>query len=220
MKRIDIVVEGQTEQEFVSQIIQPYLTNKYGIYSVSAILIGSFKHRGGNVKFERLKKNITLLSHQTDLVISTFLDYFKLGNDFPHFEACQKKLNTDERIDCLERELTNAIDNRFFVPYIQKYEFEALLFASVDGYEKYITAKACQRLEAILQEFPNPEDINNTMPPSYRLLEPFGQYENSKYNKVTLGNILALETGIEKILERCPRFGAWIEKLAHMATQA
>lgn len=220
MKRIIIVVEGQTEQEFVSQIIEPYMRNKYGIYSVSAILIGTSNHRGGNIKFARLNSNLRILTRQSNTVISTFFDYFKLGKDFPKFEICQTQSNTEQKIECLERELANAIDHRFFIPYIQKYEFEALLFSSIEGYENYLNQKSCNHIKETIQQFSNPEDINNTMPPSYRLIEVFDLYENTKYNKVTLGNILALEIGIEKILERCPRFATWINQLAAMATQA
>ena len=37
MKRVYIVVEGQTEQEFVNSVVAPYL-NTLGIYSVTPIL--------------------------------------------------------------------------------------------------------------------------------------------------------------------------------------
>lgn len=52
---------------------------------------------------------------------------------------------------------------------------------------------------------------NNTCPtgaPSKRLLAI-----KENYDKVIEGNLIALEIGIEKILEKCPRFKAWIEKL-------
>ena len=38
MKRVYIVVEGQTEQEFVNSVISPYLQN-FGILNVTPILI-------------------------------------------------------------------------------------------------------------------------------------------------------------------------------------
>lgn len=33
------------------------------------------------------------------------------------------------------------------------------------------------------------------------------------YDKVTEGNLIALEIGISTILERCPRFRSWIEEI-------
>lgn len=38
MKRLYIVVEGQTEQEFVNELMAPYLQDS-GIYSVTPVLI-------------------------------------------------------------------------------------------------------------------------------------------------------------------------------------
>ena len=62
----------------------------------------------------------------------------------------------------------------------------------------------------IIEEFPNPEDINSRpeKAPSKRIIEIKGNYE-----KVAEGNLLALEIGIGEMLKRCPRFQAWIENL-------
>lgn len=50
MKRIYIVVEGQTEQEFVNSLLAPYLGN-FGLLSVTPILIRTSKiGRGGLVR--------------------------------------------------------------------------------------------------------------------------------------------------------------------------
>lgn len=38
MKRLYIIVEGQTEQEFVNELVAPYL-HQHGIYEVTPILI-------------------------------------------------------------------------------------------------------------------------------------------------------------------------------------
>lgn len=219
MKRIIIVVEGQTEQEFVKQSIQPYMFSQYGIHSVSARLIGKPGHKGGVVKYARLRSDLNILLHEKDTVISTLIDYFKLGTDFPNYEICQHLPNTEQKIEGLEQELANAIGRRFFIPYIQKYEFEALLFSSTNGYEKFLKPQTCEHIEKIIQEFRNPENINNDRPPSYRLIETFDLYEKTKYDKVLLGNTLALEIGMEKILERCPRFANWIDQLGRMSTQ-
>ena len=48
MKRLYIVVEGQTEQEFVNTMLRPWL-NDYGILDVTPVLIKTSKHgRGGH----------------------------------------------------------------------------------------------------------------------------------------------------------------------------
>lgn len=56
MKRLYIIVEGQSEQEFVNTLIAPYLSG-LGIYTVTPILIRtSKKARGGFFNYEHLKK--------------------------------------------------------------------------------------------------------------------------------------------------------------------
>lgn len=44
--------------------------------------------------------------------------------------------------------------------------------------------------------------------PSKRIISIIGEYD-----KVTEGNIILLQNGIEVILEKCPRFQAWMETL-------
>lgn len=56
MKRLYIIVEGQTEQEFVKTLIAPYL-QKHEIFEVTPILIRTSKTgRGGFVNYQHLKK--------------------------------------------------------------------------------------------------------------------------------------------------------------------
>ncbi|GAB3707935.1 DUF4276 family protein [Spirosoma flavus] len=218
MKRIIIVVEGQTEQEFVKQCVAPYLLAKHGITSVTARLIGKPGHKGGDVRFNRLKVDLTILLHEPDVVVSTFIDLFKLGNDFPKYDDCQRFNRSEDRIACLEEGLYQAINTTTFIPYIQRHEFDALLFASENGFKNYFKGSTCAKLAEIIRDHPNPEDINNTEPPSYRLLKVVEQYEGFRYDKVNFGNILALEIGIETMLKTCPRFSSWIDKLRQAAT--
>lgn len=213
MKRLIIVVEGQTEQEFVEQCLRPYLAEKYQVYSVSGRLIGKPGHKGGNVKFSRLKTDVDILLKEKDVIVSMLIDYFRLASDFPNFDQCQQLNVVDTKLDVLEQALAYSINDRRFVPYIQKHEFEALLFASDSGFIKYLKPKTCDQLRVITEAFNNPEDINNDQPPSYRLIDVMKSIEGLAYDKPAYGNIFALEVGIEQILAKCPRFAQWVERL-------
>ena len=58
MKRLYIVVEGQTEEVFVKSVLAPHLQEQ-GILFVKPIAIhGPHGARGGMVSYERLKNNI------------------------------------------------------------------------------------------------------------------------------------------------------------------
>lgn len=98
MRRVIIVVEGQTEQEFVEQCMAPYFFRKYEIVSLSARLIGSPGHKGGAVKYSRLKKDLDILIRENDVVVSTFIDFFKWGDDFPETTSCQTHTDISQRI--------------------------------------------------------------------------------------------------------------------------
>ena len=220
MKRVIIVVEGQTEQEFVKQCIAPYMLAKYGIISVTARLIGKPSHKGGDVRFNRLKVDLNILLHEPNVVVSTFIDFFKLANDFPNADNCRQYNRSEDKIACLEQSLAEVINAPTFIPYIQRHEFEALLFASDRGFNKYFKTETCERLADVSQRYPNPEDINNTEPPSYRIMNIVQHCEGFRYDKVTSGNILALEIGVEMMIATCPRFAVWVDQVGKLASDS
>lgn len=213
MKRIEIIVEGQTEQEFISSILAPYLYD-YGIMPVTPICIRtSSTGRGGFTNYYHLKKDIirALSSSDPDLVVSMFVDYFRIPQShMPGYNVWGNERNHFRQVEMMEAEISADIADRRFIPYIQMHEFEALLFSSNDGVRKYWTSEQCQRVDGIIAAFDNPECINTTPEgaPSKRLLEI-----SPDYQKILDGNIFALEIGIDKILAQCPRFAAWVQEL-------
>lgn len=213
MKRIEIIVEGQTEQEFISTILSPYL-NAHGIGLVTPICIRtSATGRGGFPNYEYLKNDITraLKSKDSDLVVSMFVDYFRIPKKhMPGYGVWGNEQDHFRQVEMMESKIGNDIADRRFVPYIQMHEFEALLFSSDAGVRKYWTSEKCQKVKEVILAFDNPECINTSPEgaPSKRLLEI-----SPDYQKILDGNIFALEIGIDKILAQCPRFAAWVQEL-------
>lgn len=136
IRAIYIICKGPTEEEFVNKLLRPFFYNNH-IFDVRPILMNTSKgQKGGDVKFDRLKYNVDkLLSREKDVLVTTFIDFFRLKTDFPNFEEAQQISNKIQRVDFLENALTIAINHPRFVPYIQLHEFEGLLFASKDGFE-------------------------------------------------------------------------------------
>jgi len=216
MKRIYIVVEGQTEQEFVRSVLTPYFVNK-GICSITPILIRTSKiGRGGHVNAEHLLNTVhgLLSSMGTDVVVSTFVDYFRVPANMPEYDSCMLLSNDYLRVDALQSALDRVIGDRRFLPYIQLHEFEALLFASNRGFEEYFTEEQAIMTAEIISHFDNPEDINSSpeTAPSKRILAL-----EKKYDKVLQGNLIAMSVGIEEMLSRCPRFAEWVARLIQLA---
>lgn len=211
MKRLYIIVEGQSEQEFVRTLITPYL-EKYKINDVTSILIRTSKTgRGGFVNYQHLKNDAERLlkSEKKDFVVSMFVDFFRCP-EVPHKERWSMKSSHTVQVEEMEQCIKEDIKDTRFIPYIQLHEFEALLFASNKGFHSFFNEKQKEKTQQIINSYDNPEDINTTPQgaPSKRILAI-----KEDYDKILEGNLIALEIGFAKIMEKCPRFRAWIERL-------
>lgn len=215
MKPLYVLVEGQTEEEFFKENLIPYFAEQ-GIFEVRPIKISTkVGFKGGFVKYDHLKRDAEIyLKQRNDTIISTFVDYFRIPHSLPEYDRCQAIHNVDERINCLENAMKTDIGNERFIPYIQKHEFEALLFSSNRGFEYCFEANEARETAKIVETYMNPEEINDqpTTSPSNRLknIRPI-------YNKVLEGNTIALEIGLSEMLEKCPRFRSWIDNLILLA---
>lgn len=213
MKNIFIVVEGYSELEFVNNLLAPYLIQSGAdIVKPYPVATNAALGKKGGGKYKHLREELLRsVKYSPEKIVSTFFDYYAFPADAPDYAACKQGTSVDERILCLEQAIKNDIapNNHRFIPYLQKHEFEALLFSSNDGFKTHYNEIA-EETGKIINQYPNPEEINDNpaTAPSKRILNFI-----PSYNKVLHGNILALEIGIETILERCPRFHNWIEML-------
>lgn len=213
MKRLYIVVEGQTEQEFVNTMLRPWL-NGSEIYDVTPVLIKTSKYgRGGLINSQHLLNTIGGLLNETadnQLVVTTFIDFFRIPTNMPGYKNAMRKPNSVLQVSALEEALSKAVNDWRFIPYIQRHEFEALVFSSNAGFKKYCDEVQAEKTAAIVDAFRNPEDINSSpeTAPSKRLLALIPGYD-----KIIYGNAFALEIGMDAILKRCPRFASWVQEL-------
>lgn len=209
-KRLYIVVEGQTEEEFVKDLLAPFFI-QHDIYAYPVIIHTSKGHKGGFVNYQHLRNDITklLLSQGQDVIVTTFVDFFRCP-DLPYKDDWCNIPCHSEQVALMEKAMEKDISDWRFVPYIQLHEFEALLFSSAIGFGKYFDRETTTRIQKIIDSYDNPEDINSSPEgaPSKRLLRIIPDYD-----KVMFGNTIALEIGFDTILKKCPRFNAWIELL-------
>ena len=61
----------------------------------------------------------------------------------------------------MEKAMQEDIAYSRFFPYIQKHEFETLLFADISAFKQLCTDKEYAKIQAIIREFPHIEDINH-----------------------------------------------------------
>lgn len=217
MKKIFIVVEGYTELEFVKSVLADYIKERVDqdvlIIPLPVSTNADLGKKGGGNSYKHWKKELLKLTQVIEnRIVTTFMDYYALPDNFPSQDECKKKISVDEKIACLEQEAKNDIapNNYKFFPYIQKHEFESLLFSSNKGFESCYEKKVADQTAQIIKQYENPEEINDNpqTAPSKRLLDIVPEYD-----KILDGNIIALEIGIHQILEKCPRFRNWIETI-------
>ena len=133
MKRIIIIGEGPTEQEFCRDILMPHFMAK-GI----AIQHPTIKRSGGGiVSWKVLKKEIeTHLKQDRKAFVTTLIDYYGIHkrHAFPGWSDALKIANKSKRMECLEENMKEKVAEMLrhrFIPYIQLHEFEGLLFNNV-----------------------------------------------------------------------------------------
>ena len=137
-----------------------------------------------------------------------FVDYFRIPDNIPNYSSCMSLGSIDDKIKCLEDAIRDDIGYSNFIPYIQKHEFEALLFSSNEGFIAHFGEEIFNETQRIIDQYSDPEEINSNESPSKRIMAII-----RNYHKVTDGMDIALEVGIDKILEKCQHFRSWINRL-------
>jgi len=210
MPRLIFIVEGDCEQRFINEHLVSYLSLKFPGVPMHAQKITTNRKknvRGGNVNYELLKNEVRRTFSQGGVLITTFLDYFRLPTDYPGFTVDVKqigKIETAIREDCAA-----IIPQTSFLPYRQKHEFETLLFANSAGFTNVVDSTEMKGILNVLKQFSTPEDINGSpeTAPSKRLLSIFN------YKKVAHSALVMKDVDIDTLRRQCPRFDAWVGRL-------
>ena len=223
MKRLIIIGEGQTEQAFCKDVLQPHFVHKH-IYIDNPTIS---KSGGGIVAWKHLMADINrFLKGESQCVVTLLIDFYGINDkhEFPAWEAAKMIPDKSKRMAHLESAMADEIGADYqhrFIPYIQVHEFEAVLFSDRKIFERCFTANEYQDyalLEATFNEYDNPEDINDSpeTAPSKRMEKIVRDYTTKPSTKSFWGPMLAQEIGLQKIRSKCPRFNAWINKLENI----
>ena len=196
---LGISVEGQTEAYFAKYVLGRYLA-KHNIKLGEPIILG------GNVTFARVTGTLALLADEYDYATSLYDFYgFQGKEENDTLETLLKKLYADSNI---------CYKNNIYI-YLQKYEYEALLFSNLDVmcnyfYDSESEKNLCKRKFVDNLKGKKPEDVNDSIQtaPSKRIKKIY-----KRYQKIMHGYIIAQEIGIERIRAECPLFNSWVEHL-------
>ncbi len=197
MLRMGISVEGATEREFVKQLICPYFSN----WIVVAVSMN------GNISLDRIRHELPPLLGSFDIV-TTFYDLYG-------FKRRQGK--SAEQLEEHILELVVPKQQHRLIPYIQQYEFEALVFSAPAIVADELGERDKQKqISAIVQGAGEPERINDgvSSSPSKRLKTLFPHYDKKFH-----GPSLCQCIGLNQIRQACPRFNNWLIKLENRAIE-
>jgi hypothetical protein len=223
MREVIVFAEGPTEERFIKQVVAPAL-HGLQIYLKPQLLKTSQSGRGGALSIHRFLLNArNTLRQKPDAVLSSFIDLYGLDTDFPAFKESQKLVDVYQRVALLEQALHRAVVEHVdcradqFLPHIQPYEYEGLLFSDVDALAatEPTWGKALGTLRKVRNLFDSPEHINDgyDTKPSKRLenlLHP-------KYKKTTHGPRAAARISLETMERECAHFRGWMDGLRGLA---
>lgn len=235
--RLLVEVEGQTEEEFVKNVLRPHLL-ALGYERVDARILGDARQRdrrGGITNWPSASKDILRHLHEDrGRIVTTMVDYYALpsfeNGGWPGRKHAGGLVGASRRAEAVEDALLADIISRMskgfdpsrFVPFVTMHEFEALLFSD------------CERLAAALEEpgltrtlsgiraiFATPEDINDSREtaPSKRLISVM-RGAGKIYDKVVHGFLAFEDIGLDKVRAECLHFDGWLRRLEALAPRS
>ena len=203
MIRLAIVVEGKTEEGFVNRVLAEHLRAQ-GVKPCPILP----NRRGGNISVARLAPEIAELFWDFDRVTSLvdFYGFQDKGSATP--QELEQRIN--QAVGSRIRRAWN--ESRVFA-YVQKHEFESLLFSNTGCFAAVIgniPDNAPEALQQIRRQFATPEDINDSpmTAPGKRIAQLI-----PRYDKPVHGPDLAMAMGLDIIRQECVRFNEWLTRL-------
>ncbi len=202
MIRLAISVEGPTEEEFINRLIVGHLRAK-GVETRPVSI-------GGNVTVSNLAQEMVNLFWQRFHFTTSLVDFYGFrGKGEQTLSELENSVFAE-----VEILINRSWDQRRVFPYIQRHEFEGLIFSDVDGFSGLgiagVDDRCLQQLRRVRDAFKTPEDINDdgATAPSKRI-----QTLIPRYSKRLHGPLVAEATGLERIRAECPRFHRWLTRL-------
>jgi len=223
MIRLHAVVEGQTEETFVNNVLAVELGPLGVVVDAHRVTTGRRKtrtFRGGLVEYSHIRRDLDLWMRQdshSESWFTTMIDLYALPDDFPSFGECSKVGDPVKRVECLEDAFAQDIAHRRFIPYVQLHEFEALLFAEPQQFVIAFPGEISKidALESVRNQFASPEHIDDETAPSKRILQVLPDYK-----KPVAGPEISAHIGIATLRRECPHFDGWVRRIEQVAGSA
>jgi hypothetical protein len=213
-RKVFVLVEGQTEERFVKDVLQPRMPGDLHLQPVIVATKRVFaggKFKGGVPGYPKVRAEVMRLLQDTSAIaVTTMLDYYGLPRTFPG-RSNPVGATPSARVLHVQGAWDADIHDARFFSYLSLHEFEALLFCDPDeiatGFARPVLAP---QLHAIRNGFATPEEINDhpQTAPSARLSELY-----PRYSKPFFGALIAGRIGIDRMCGECAHFAQWVNAL-------
>jgi hypothetical protein len=220
MTLVYVVCEGQTEETFVRDVLWQAVEGSE-LTLIGQTIETSVGHKGGALKYDRVKRHLrNQLRASANSYVTTLFDLYRLDPSFPGFERSKAQNGLDRRLAALgeafHADVVDAAGCRpeRFIPYLQPYEFEALLFSDVPALTSTERGwvDRTSALQAVRDAASSPESINER-PGNNPAAHLQRELTRPNYKKTLHGPAIAKNIGISRIESECSFFAGWIARL-------
>jgi hypothetical protein len=214
--RINVLCEGTTEYNFVEKVLYDDFIHK-GIVLIPHNLGGGFNYEGLRFQIRQW------LNAEQRAYVTTMIDLYGANRRYPEYEAT-RLLHPYEKVAKIEAAIKadvlsdKKVHNDKFIPYLQLYEFEALLFANPSLIEEWFTLDYVFKIgsfQKIRDKYETPEHINDNphTAPSKRIMDIIPAYEDLKASQ---GVLMVSDIGLAKLRAECKHFDTWLTTLENL----
>ncbi|MBK5223137.1 MAG: DUF4276 family protein [Acidimicrobiia bacterium] len=161
-----VLVEGQTEETVVRDVIAPHLEAR-GVFARPVVLAtkrmaSGGKFRGGATSWAQMRDDLRRLLRDTHLDgVTTMWDLYGLPVDVPGVSTAHDP-DARRRAEAIEEAIAADLGDTRLRPYIQLHEFEALVLADPTGLARRAESPVLVgRVKAVVQQAGGPELVND-----------------------------------------------------------
>ncbi|TFH52200.1 DUF4276 family protein [Actinomyces viscosus] len=218
MKQVAVLVEGQTEEVVVKNVLRDAASSR-GICLTPVVVTTSSTptgaHRGGGHWKHYDAKLLALPKASHWYRVGLLLDYYQYPRGAPGRNTGPANHTGDSgpgRQSALISALRGEYPDPRFRPLVVLHEIEALVLAAIDAGQGdgLLPERGLVELRQAITRAGGPEQVNSGpgTAPSKRL-----EAADPRYMKTVTGPLLIAEAGLGAVLARCPSFRAWWEDL-------
>ncbi len=131
MKRVLILVEGQTEEIVAKELLAPHLF-PFDVHLAPVVVAtkrpaGAPKQAGGISSWAQVRREVELLLRDSSLdCVTTMIDYYGLPTDWPGW--AERPQGGAAAVAHLEASMATDLGDDRFLPYLALHETEAMVF--------------------------------------------------------------------------------------------